>query len=55
LELSSPLLVAITLGVTKCRVKEWTQVDHFWPLRNHFLPVDFFCEYLRNGKVRSLC
>ena len=47
----SPLLVAISLGGTKCRVKNWARVDHFWPLRNRFLLFDR--EYFENGKSES--
>ena len=42
------LLVAISLGVTKCWVKKGARVDHFWPLRYRFLPFDR--ENLKNGK-----
>jgi len=33
-------VVAISLGVTRCRVKKRAQVDHCWPLRHQFLPFD---------------
>jgi len=47
-ERASRLLVAISLGVTKCGVKKGARVDHFWPLRHRFLSFDR--KYLENGK-----
>jgi len=42
------MLVAMSLGVTKCSDKKWARVDHFSPLRHRFLPFDG--EYLKNAK-----
>jgi len=45
---SSPLLVAISLGASKCRVKKGAQLGIFGPLRCLFFP--FNCKYLK--KIR---